>query len=154
MAEEARRARTEERIAATKLSEEETQFLAAFHPFIGTPRLTGRFLNAYRLLRVQDVQARARENSDSSAQRSGSTGDYRAMVAAEVLPVSRPQDKAGLCWLPDGDEVYARAVRSFTSLDLDPQQVHQSGLDDITALEDEYRDMAAGVLDTTTAFSH
>jgi uncharacterized protein (DUF885 family) len=74
---------------------------------------------------------------------------YRAMVAAEVLPASRPQEKAGLCWLPDGDEVYARAVRSFTSLDLDPKTVHQSGLDDIAQLEDEYREMAAGVLGTT-----
>lgn len=74
---------------------------------------------------------------------------YREVVATEVLPAARPQEQAGLCWLPDGDEVYARAVRSFTSLDLDPQKTHQSGLDDIAALEDEYRAMAAGVLGTT-----
>jgi len=73
---------------------------------------------------------------------------YRTMVAGEVLPAARPQEKAGVCWLPDGEEVYARAVRAYTSLDLDPRAVHQSGLEDIAALADEYREMASGVLGT------
>jgi uncharacterized protein (DUF885 family) len=54
-----------------------------------------------------------------------------------------------VCWLPDGDEVYARSVGRFTSLDLSPDQIHEIGLDDIARLEDEYRDLGAAVLGTS-----
>ncbi len=74
---------------------------------------------------------------------------YRAMIADEVLPHARPQAKSGVCWLPDGEEVYARAVKRFTSLDMDPRQIHQIGLDGIASLEDEYRELGDGVLGTT-----
>ncbi len=74
---------------------------------------------------------------------------YRDFIRDEVLPAARPDDKAGLCWLPDGEAVYAAARRRFTSLDVDPDAVHQSGLDDIAALEDEYRELAAEVLGTS-----
>lgn len=74
---------------------------------------------------------------------------YRSMIEAEVLPHARPPEQSGVCWLPDGDEVYRRAVKQYTSLDLDPDEVHQSGLDDIAALEDEYRALGDSVLGTT-----
>jgi uncharacterized protein (DUF885 family) len=74
---------------------------------------------------------------------------YRAFVASEVMPAARPEDRAGLCWLPGGDEIYARAARSFTSLDLDPAEVHRWGLEEITGLEDEYRQMASELLGTS-----
>ena len=35
---------------------------------------------------------------------------YRTMIADEVLPHARPQKKSGVCWLPDGDEVYAGTI--------------------------------------------
>lgn len=74
---------------------------------------------------------------------------YREMIAAEVLPHARPQEKSGVCWLPDGEEVYARAVKQFTSLDADPNEIHQIGLDEIESLGDEYRDLGDRVLGTT-----
>jgi uncharacterized protein (DUF885 family) len=74
---------------------------------------------------------------------------YREVIAGRVLPAARPQERAGVCWLPDGEEMYSRAVRAYTSLDLDARTVHQSGLDEIAALEEEYREMAAAVLGTT-----
>ena len=37
---------------------------------------------------------------------------YREMLETEVLPHSRPQEKSGVCWLPDGEEVYRRAIGS------------------------------------------
>ena len=43
---------------------------------------------------------------------------YRDGVAAEVLPVSRPPEQSGVCWLPDGEEIYAgpcSATRRSTS---------------------------------------
>jgi uncharacterized protein (DUF885 family) len=74
---------------------------------------------------------------------------YRAAVANEVLPAARPSERSGVCWLPDGEEIYSRAVRRFTSLDLDPREVHQIGLDGIAALGDEYRELGGRVLGTT-----
>jgi len=74
---------------------------------------------------------------------------YRRMIAEEVLPAARPQEKSGVCWLPDGDEVYARAVKRFTSLEMDPGDIHQVGLDEIASLEDEYRGLGGDVLGTT-----
>jgi uncharacterized protein (DUF885 family) len=74
---------------------------------------------------------------------------YRSMIADEVLPHARPQEKSGVCWLPDGEEVYALAVKRFTSLDVDPREVHQIGLDEISSLEEEYRSLGATVLGTS-----
>jgi len=74
---------------------------------------------------------------------------YRSMIADQVLPHARPQEKSGVCWLPDGEEVYALAVKRYTSLDIDPREVHQIGLDEISSLEEEYRALGAGVLGTT-----
>jgi uncharacterized protein (DUF885 family) len=74
---------------------------------------------------------------------------YRAAVAEEVLPAARPQEKSGICWLAGGEEAYRRAVQRFTSLDLDPRDVHQIGLDGIAALEEEYRDLGGKALGTT-----
>jgi uncharacterized protein (DUF885 family) len=66
-----------------------------------------------------------------------------------VLPHARPPEKSGVCWLPEGEELYERAVRRYTSLDLDPREVHQIGLDEIASLEDEYRALGETVLGTT-----
>ncbi|MEE8497621.1 MAG: DUF885 domain-containing protein [Acidimicrobiia bacterium] len=74
---------------------------------------------------------------------------YRTMIANEVLPHARPEEKSGVCWLPDGEEIYSRAVARFTSLDLEPRQIHQIGLDEIGSIEDEYRQLGASVLGTT-----
>lgn len=74
---------------------------------------------------------------------------YQAMIADEVVPHARPEQKSGVCWLPDGEEVYARAVKRYTSLDIDPQQIHQIGLDEIASLDHEYRELGNSVLGTT-----
>ena len=73
---------------------------------------------------------------------------YRDAVATEVLPHSRPPEHSGVCWLPDGEEIYRRAVKRYTSLDLEPREIHHIGLDEITSLEEEYRTLGSKVLDT------
>src|SRR3990172_7943837 len=73
---------------------------------------------------------------------------YRDAVAADILPAARPPEKSGVCWLPDGEEIYRRAVKRYTSLDLDPREIHRIGLDEIAALEDEYRSLGGKVLGT------
>ncbi len=74
---------------------------------------------------------------------------YRSELVDAVLPKARPEEKTGVRWLPDGEEVYARAVRRHTSLDMAPLEIHNIGLEEIARLENEYRDMGAQVLGTS-----
>ena len=53
----------------------------------------------------------------------------------ELLPRARPSERAGLGQLPGGAEDYARAIRIYTTLSLRPEELHQTGLDHIAALE-------------------
>jgi uncharacterized protein (DUF885 family) len=71
-------------------------------------------------------------------------GDYFA--ATRVDP--------GLWSAPNGDVLYRTAIRSWTTLDLDPQDIHHIGLDEIRDIESERRDIArgAGFGDDTKAY--
>jgi uncharacterized protein (DUF885 family) len=73
---------------------------------------------------------------------------YRQTIVEEVLPVARPQERSGVVWLEDGAEVYARAIRRHTSLDVTPLDIHEAGLGDVANLEDEYRALGSAVLGT------
>jgi uncharacterized protein (DUF885 family) len=56
-------------------------------------------------------------------------------VVKELLPLARPSDHAGLCWLPGGEDAYAQAIRVYTTLPLSAEELHQTGLDHVAALE-------------------
>lgn len=58
-----------------------------------------------------------------------------AATVRELLPIARDEDHPGLAYIPDGDADYARLVRTHTTLDITPERLHQSGLDEIAALE-------------------
>ncbi|MGH3441363.1 MAG: DUF885 domain-containing protein [Nitriliruptorales bacterium] len=73
---------------------------------------------------------------------------YREVLAREVAPHARPSERCGLVWLPDGEEVYASAVRRHTTTALSAREIHDIGLEAVAALRDEYRELAAGVLGT------
>jgi len=84
---------------------------------------------------------------------------YRDVLRDEIAPLARPDDRAGWCWLPDGDELYAALIRAHTSISTTPQSLHDLGVG-LTeqTLPEEYRIVAgrwsAGVggpagLDTT-----
>lgn len=64
---------------------------------------------------------------------------------SELLPRARASDQAGLVHLPGGGEDYARAVRIFTTLSLSPEQLHQTGLDHIAALEAQAVELGGGL---------
>jgi uncharacterized protein (DUF885 family) len=65
---------------------------------------------------------------------------YRAFLEKDILPVSRPPEKAGLSEIPGGLDCYKRMIRVHTSLDLSPQEIHQLGLDEVAKFR---RDLAA-----------
>ena len=63
----------------------------------------------------------------------------------ELLPLARPSERAGLVYLPGGEEDYARAVRIYTTLPLSPEELHQTGLDQVAALEARAVELGAGL---------
>jgi len=102
--------------------------------------------------------------------RVASEGD-RARVAEAVREVVRPADAAylavlrdeylattrtdpGLWSAPDGASLYRTQVRAWTTLDLEPAELHRVGLEEIEAIEGERRVLArrAGFGDDTAAY--
>ncbi len=81
---------------------------------------------------------------------------YRQVLAAELAPVARPDEQAGLCWIPGGYDLYRTLIRLHTGLDLDPDELHQRGLHEVTeVLPDQYREAAEeawGITDLRAIF--
>jgi uncharacterized protein (DUF885 family) len=73
---------------------------------------------------------------------------YRDVLRDEVGPHARPDDRCGLTWLPDGEQVYAAAVRFYTTVDTSPEDIHAIGLRQVAALEEEYRALGPEVVGT------
>ncbi len=79
--------------------------------------------------------------------------DARYLAALRrYLPATR--EIPGLCSTPDGEARYAARIRAFTSLDIPADELHGVGLEELAALEDERRAIAAaaGFGDDTRAY--
>ncbi|GAA3568191.1 hypothetical protein GCM10022222_60160 [Amycolatopsis ultiminotia] len=74
--------------------------------------------------------------------------EYRDVLEAEVLPHGRPDDRAGVSWLPGGDEIYARLVRMHTTSARTPQELHETGLAVIEGQLGQYRELGERVFGT------
>jgi uncharacterized protein (DUF885 family) len=77
------------------------------------------------------------------------SAEIRAAIAAyrDVLTSvdGRPDDRPGLCWLPEGEQNYANLVRNYTTTSYTPAALHRLGLDLIASLRDEYAEIGARV---------
>ena len=64
------------------------------------------------------------------------------------------REEPGIWSAPGGDAIYRTAIRSWTTLDLDPEEVHRSGLEELETIEEERRVIAraAGYGDDTAAY--
>jgi len=71
-------------------------------------------------------------------------GDYLAVTRVDP----------GIWSAPDGEALYRLAMRGWTTLQLDPQEVHDIGLTELDAIEAERREIAraAGFGDDTAAY--
>jgi uncharacterized protein (DUF885 family) len=65
---------------------------------------------------------------------------------SEILSSSRPDDRCGLTWIEDGDSIYRDLVATHTTTDLSAERLHEIGIEVISRLEDEYRQLAGEVL--------
>jgi uncharacterized protein (DUF885 family) len=73
---------------------------------------------------------------------------YRAVLADEIAPHGRPDERPGVCWLPGGDEVYRMLIRVYTTTDRLADELHRTGLEIIERLADEYREVGSRVFGT------
>ena len=74
---------------------------------------------------------------------------YRTFLVDELAPVARGDDRPGLSHLPGGSEAYARLVRSHTTLDLGPDEIHRIGLEEVERIDAELRDLGGRLLGTS-----
>lgn len=63
----------------------------------------------------------------------------------ELLPDARPATHAGLAHLPGGAADYAAAIRLHTTLPLTPEELHQTGLDQVALLEARARELGSAI---------
>lgn len=75
---------------------------------------------------------------------------YRNVIRDEVAPVARPDDRAGLFGLSDGDLVYSRLIEKYTTLPMQAGEIHEVGLQQIDKLADEYREIAGPAIGATS----
>lgn len=76
---------------------------------------------------------------------------YRDVLATEIAPHGRAAEQPGLCWLPDGHDIYRRLARGHTTTDRTPRDLHQTGLDIIARLREEYAEIGARALGVSDA---
>ncbi len=72
----------------------------------------------------------------------------RDALRNEIELAGRPDDRVGICWLADGEDVYADAIQRYVTLDRTPQEIHEIGVQTVAGLEDEYRVLGKEVLGT------
>lgn len=65
---------------------------------------------------------------------------YLSTLRDAYLPASR--EEPGLWSAPAGDALYRTQIRAWTTLALDPVEVHRSGLEELEAIEEERRAIA------------
>jgi uncharacterized protein (DUF885 family) len=75
---------------------------------------------------------------------------YRAFLADELAPVARDDERPGLSYLPGGAEAYARLVRSHTTLDIAPQEIHRIGLEETERIDAEFCELGGRLLGTAS----
>jgi len=91
-------------------------------------------------------------DSFSDEDRDRLTAAYRDAIENKIIPaysrianfmqdeyLAAARDSVGLLDLPNGDAWYAHNVRSITTTDLTPDEIHQIGLDEVTRIHGEMR---------------
>ena len=73
---------------------------------------------------------------------------FRSLLADEIAPNARLDDRPGLAHLPGGDAAYRGMARAHTSLDLAPDEVHGIGQREIERIDAEFVELGGRLLGT------
>jgi len=74
---------------------------------------------------------------------------YREVLESEILPLARPPEEAGLVHLPGGRAAYDAFIRVHTTLPLEPEAIHETGLREMDRIDREFVELGGRLLGTT-----
>lgn len=74
---------------------------------------------------------------------------YRDVLQNEILPTARPDERPGICWLPDGAQMYEKLIRFNTSTHRTPDELHKLGLSVMEQLDAEYAEIGSRLWGTS-----
>jgi uncharacterized protein (DUF885 family) len=74
---------------------------------------------------------------------------YRRFLVDEIAPRALGDERPGLVAQPTGDETYRRLVRAHTTVDLEPEAIHQIGLDETARIDGEFDELGGQLLGTS-----
>ena len=108
--------------------------------FLDMPPATNPFVATFaeKLAAVADLPAAQRESLRAGAERITASQIYPAWRRALTLvesQIPRATDDAGLWRFPKGEEAYRRALARYTTTDMTPDQVHETGLKMVEQIE-------------------
>jgi uncharacterized protein (DUF885 family) len=67
---------------------------------------------------------------------------YLSMLETDYLAATRDDDHPGLCHMPTGGSLYRYFVKSWTTLEMDADEIHRIGLEEYGAIEAERAELA------------
>lgn len=73
---------------------------------------------------------------------------YLDALEREIHPRARPPERPGLVHVPGGADAYRTLIRVHTTLDLEPEAIHRTGLDEIARIDAEFVELGGRVLGT------
>jgi uncharacterized protein (DUF885 family) len=74
---------------------------------------------------------------------------YGETLRRSILPIARRDSRPGLVHVPGGVAAYRDCIRVHTSLDLDAEAIHATGLAEIERIDGEFVELGRRVLGTT-----
>jgi uncharacterized protein (DUF885 family) len=74
---------------------------------------------------------------------------YRQVLQAEILPLARSPEQAGLVHVPGGRAAYDAFIKVHTTLELSPEEIHETGLREIERIDREFVELGGRLLGTT-----
>ncbi len=94
-----------------------------------------------------------RERLIAAVRRSIRRGDQLFLEALQGRYLDATRTDPGIWSAPNGEVLYRTQIRAWTSLDLDPAELHRTGLEELAAIEEERRQIAGrlGLGSDTTA---
>ncbi len=135
----------------TPLTLHVTQTIDKLEELLGRPLSEDPFLTQAPPVQSSSVEAdRWREELADAVDTHLRTGltEFAVALRETTQPAGRSEDRAGLCHLPGGDDVYQAMVKGHTTLELGAVDIHELGLERIALLEEEYRVIAGPLLGT------
>jgi uncharacterized protein (DUF885 family) len=74
--------------------------------------------------------------------RTARQGDRAFLEALQGPYLAAAREEPGLCSAPNGEQLYRTQIRAWTSLDLDPAELHRIGLEELESIQIEMREIA------------